>query len=124
MESGTVLYVDDDPDFADLVGIRLRRELDDPVETTTTAEGGLERLEAGGVACLVLDYRMPRMTGPELLEAVTERHPGVPAVFFTGIDDPETAAEAKAAGASAFVRKDVRNFGTLADAVREADGGG
>ncbi|WP_435101711.1 response regulator [Halarchaeum sp. P4] len=120
MPSGTVLYVDDDRDFADLVDLRLTRELDYDVESVRSADAAFERLAEGDVVCLVLDYRLPGMSGPEVLEAVTERYPDVPVVFFSGMDAEETAAEMREAGASAFVQKDVGSFDALADAVRDA----
>lgn len=120
MPTGTVLYVDDDRDFAELVELRLSRDVDYAVESVRTADAALERLESDDVVCLVLDYRLPGTSGPELLTEVTERHPLVPVIFFTGMDDPETASEMREAGAAAFVQKDVGSFGTLADAIREA----
>jgi len=118
----TVLYVDDDRDFADLVELRLTRDLDCAVETVLSADAALDRLDDGNVACAVLDYRLPRMGGPELLAAVHERRPDLPVVFFSGLDDPETAADATAAGAAAFVTKSNANFETLAEEIRAAIG--
>ncbi|GAD51615.1 htr-like protein [Halarchaeum acidiphilum MH1-52-1] len=122
MTPRTVLYADDDPEFADVVGLRLRSHLDCAVETTTSGEHALERLDDADVDCLVLDYRLPGHDPLELLRDARSRRPDVPVVFFTGVDDPSAAADAKEAGAAAFVRKGPGSVDTLADVIREQIG--
>lgn len=55
--------------------------------------------------CLVLDVRMPNMTGLELQEALTKRHSRLPIIFITGHGDIPMAVEAMRRGALDFLRK-------------------
>lgn len=83
----TVLYVDDNPDYLDLVEryfdeeprLELRRETS-PVDAT----GRLD-----GVDCVVSDYAMPEQDGIELLEAVRAVDPMLPFVLFTCVSREE-----------------------------------
>ena len=62
-----VLHVDDDPDLAALTGSFLERENDRiTVETAPNATAGLDRLDAGGVDCVVSDHDMPGPNGIEV----------------------------------------------------------
>jgi len=120
MTAGTVLYVDDDRDFADLVEIRLARDIDGDVEAVTTLEDAMARLDGGDVDCLVLDYRLSETDGEESYAAVREHHPDVPIVFFSGVSDRGTVESLIDAGARAFVTKGVDGFDDLATAVKDA----
>jgi len=66
----------------------------EPHEALTLA-GGLRELDL-----VITDYRMPSMTGEELVGHVRERHPGVKALIMSGHrdvrdrDDPEWTREA------------------------------
>jgi FixJ family two-component response regulator len=55
--------------------------------------------------CLVLDVRMPNMTGLELQEALNKRHSTLPIIFITGHGDIPMAVEAMRRGALDFLRK-------------------
>jgi DNA-binding NarL/FixJ family response regulator len=54
---------------------------------------------------VLLDARMPRASGFEAARRLRVELPGVPIVFLTGNDDPQLAAEAFAAGATAYILK-------------------
>lgn len=63
-----MLYVDDEPDFADLIATMLEREDDRfAVETEAAAADGLDRLHDSEFDCVVSDYDMPETNGIELL---------------------------------------------------------
>jgi DNA-binding NtrC family response regulator len=72
------------------------------VETGTAA---LAALADGGYALVLSDMRMPVMTGPELLAAVQERHPGLPMVMMTAYGTVEDAVAAMKVGARDFLTK-------------------
>ena len=55
---------------------------------------------------VLLDARMPRSSGFEAARRLRKHLPGVPVVFLTGIRDPQLAAEAFSAGATAYILKD------------------
>src|SRR5215831_16114729 len=57
--------------------------------------------------CLIVDLKMPGMTGGELLGKVTERAPKLPVIFMTAFDKPELRAEYDSLGAAAYLLKPV-----------------
>ncbi|MFC5366154.1 response regulator, partial [Salinirubrum litoreum] len=58
-----VLLVDDDERFAELASTYLERSGDVTVVTETDAAAGLDRLDGGGIDCVVSDYEMPETDG-------------------------------------------------------------
>ena len=68
----TILVVDDEQSVADGYALRLGSQYDD-VETAYGGPETLEVLEATDVDVLLLDRRMPEMTGDEVLDEVRER---------------------------------------------------
>ena len=54
-----VLHVDDEVGFLDLVGFFLKREGDFEVDTTTTAESALEKMQSEKYDAVVVDYSLP-----------------------------------------------------------------
>jgi len=118
-----VLYVDDEPDFADMAATFIEREderLD--VETATTASEGLDRFATDGFDCVVSDYDMPGMDGIELLNEVREKHPDLPFILYTGKGSEAIASEAISAGVTDYMQKesDTDQYTILANRVRNA----
>ncbi|WP_435362724.1 bacterio-opsin activator domain-containing protein [Haloarchaeobius sp. DYHT-AS-18] len=103
----TVLFVDNDPDFADVSKAMLEREqpgLDVvPVPNGTAALAAID--DGQPVDCIVSDYDMPQMNGLELLESVRERDDRLPFILFTGKGSEEIASEAIAAGVTQYLQK-------------------
>ncbi|WP_238593385.1 hybrid sensor histidine kinase/response regulator [Natronobacterium lacisalsi] len=106
--SVTVLLVDDDEAFVELVADYLEREHGFATHTVTRADRALEFLERGAetVDCLVSDYRMPGTDGLELLETVTDSYPELPFVMFAGQGSEEVASRAIQRGADDYLQKD------------------
>ncbi|WP_435344353.1 bacterio-opsin activator domain-containing protein [Haloarchaeobius sp. HRN-SO-5] len=104
----SVLFVDNDPDFADMSRAMLERE-SSAMRVTTAADGAeaLSVLDDGDqpVDCIVSDYDMPTMDGLALLEAVRERDERLPFVLFTGKGSEEIASDAIAAGVTQYLQK-------------------
>jgi PAS domain S-box-containing protein len=101
-----VLHVDDDAAFADLAATFIEREDERfSVEVATSAEEGLDRLEAGTYDCVVSDYEMPEGDGIEFLETVRAERPDLPFLLFTGKGSEEIASEAISAGVSDYLQK-------------------
>jgi CheY-like chemotaxis protein len=118
-----VLVVDEDEDVLDLTETFLERENDAiAVETETDPRAALDRVEEAGIDCVVSDYRMPGMDGMELFEAVRERRPSLPFLLFSATVEDEAAADAEAAGVTAFVRKGVgvSHYREVAAAIEDA----
>jgi RNA polymerase sigma factor (sigma-70 family) len=99
--------VDDDASFRTAIGRRLRAAGYE-VATYESAQQFLERLpEQGGPSCILLDVRIPGLTGPELQDRLGELGSTLPIVFLTGYADIPTTVHAIKAGAEDFLTKPV-----------------
>ncbi len=79
----SILHIEDDPDFADLVQTFLKQERDDfEIITETSPKKGLQRLQEEDVDCIVSDYDMPSLTGLDVLEHVRAEYPDLPFILF------------------------------------------
>ena len=92
----TILVVDDEPASVRAVARVLADE--HRVFTATSADAGLELLGAERVALMVVDQRMPGMSGTELLAHCAAQQPDIIRVLLTGYTDIETLLEAINAG--------------------------
>lgn len=101
-----ILFIDDEPDFAEVAADILEREDDRfVVETATRASEGLDRLAETDIDCIVTDYEMPHQNGIEFLETVRKEHPDLPFIVYTGKGSEEVASEAMAAGVTDYIPK-------------------
>jgi len=100
-----VLHVDDEVGFLDLVSFFLKREGDFEVDTTTTAESALEKMQSENYDAVVVDYSLPGMDGIELLKILRARGLQIPFVLFTGKGKEETAVQALNCGADFYLQK-------------------
>ncbi len=100
----TVHLVDDEPEVLDYV-----QSLLDSVglryETYRTADSFLESYEAHSPECLVLDIRMPGMSGLELQRRLRAQGATLPIVFLTGHSDVAMAVQAMKEGALDYIEK-------------------
>jgi RNA polymerase sigma factor (sigma-70 family) len=113
-----VHIVDDDPAMRDSL-----RWLIESVglagRTYTTAEEFLAKYDDGGPGCLVLDVRMPGLSGLELQEKLRRQGIGIPIIIITAHADVPIASRALKAGALDFIEKPFSDQ-ILLDRVREA----
>jgi len=75
------------------------------VRTFATAEEFIESYRNGGAGCLVLDIKLPDMSGLELQEYLNGRDIEIPIVFVTGHGDVQAAVSALKGGAVDFIQK-------------------
>ncbi len=99
-----VRIVDDNADFRESESFVLRVEGFNVV-TYASAIEFLEKDDLGIPGCVVLDVRMPGMSGLELKEAMDERSIGLPVIIITGHGDMDMAVQAFRQGASDFLTK-------------------
>ena len=114
----TVFIVDDDPS-ARLGLTRLVRAAGLKVESFGSAGEFVNADRVDGPGCIVLDVRMPGMTGPELQERLRVEDRGMPIIFLSAHGDVPTTAEAMKKGAVDFLAKPV-DGGHLLEAIRQA----
>lgn len=100
----TVFIVDDDAALRDSL-MWLVKSADLKAETFESAESFLDAYEPGSPGCLVLDIRMPGMSGLELQEKLVDMDVALPVITMTGYGDPSAAIRARKNGAFEFVEK-------------------
>jgi len=83
------------------------QRLEHTVRAAETAEEGLRFIEEGEPDIVLSDYRLPGMTGYDLLKAVKESFPNVAVVLLTAHGTVEDAVSAMRAGASDYLTKPV-----------------
>jgi FixJ family two-component response regulator len=116
MTEPTVYIIDDD--VSARRGLtRLVRAAGLSAESFASARDFLSSWKAGGPGCIVLDVRMPEMTGPELQETLDDAEYAMPIIFLSGHADVPTTARAMKRGAVDFLTKPVDR-----DALLEAIG--
>ncbi len=114
----TVYIVDDDEGVRDGFGL-LMNTVGQKYEVYSSAIEFLESYNPDMTGCLVLDIRMPRMSGLELQEKLKEKNSLLPIVFITGHGDIPMAVDAMRRGALDFIRKPFREQNVL-DRINEA----
>jgi len=75
------------------------------VKTFATAAAFIESYRSGDAGCLVLDLKLPGMSGLELQEYLNRKDIEIPIVFVTGYGDVPAAVSALKGGAVDFVQK-------------------
>ncbi len=116
MSEPTVFVVDDDPSARRGL-TRLIRAAGLMAESFASAEDFLASGKHTGPGCMVLDVRMPEMTGPELQEELGKAEYSMPIIFLSGHGDVPTAAQAMKMGAVDFLTKPV-DRDDLLEAIR------
>jgi len=114
----TIFIVDDDPSVRKSL-LRLIRSSGWQGEAFTSAKEFLARAAFSRTGCVILDVRMPGMTGPELRDLMAAQDISLPVIFLTGHGDIPTGVEAMKKGAVDFLQKPV-NDEVLLQAIRHA----
>jgi len=115
--SSIVLVVDDD-DMVRRAAVRvLARHY--RIEEFSDAERAVARVLAGGIAAVVTDLSMPRMSGLELARRVRAYDAGLPVVLMTASGSPQLEALALGEGISSYLAKPFEP-NELLDAVERA----
>lgn len=117
-KQATVFVVDDDEAMTksirwliETVGLR--------VKTFSQGKEFLDSYKSNDPGCLILDVRMPGMSGLELQGQLKEHHINLPIIFITGHGDVPMAIKAMKAGAFEFLTKPF-NDQTLLDSINQA----
>lgn len=100
----SVLVVDDEP----IVCHSIRRILSKQscaVEEAFDVDVALRKLKLNQYDLVILDLKMPKRSGIEILESIKKRYPNVPVVMVSGYASIENAIEATKLGAFNFIPK-------------------
>lgn len=111
----TVFLIDDDMSARSGLA-RLIRAAGYEVQVSESAISFLGDLDPQALGCIVLDARMPEMTGQELQRELKDRDVCLPIIFVTADDDPELRRKAQKMKAAGFFRKPVDGVALL-DAI-------
>ncbi len=114
----TVFIVDDDEGIREGLSLLLET-VGQRSRSFSSAMEFLDSYDQSMRGCVVLDIRMPRMTGLDLQEKLVELGSSLPIIFITGHGDIPMAVEAMRRGALDFIRKPFREQ-ELLDRINEA----
>src|SRR6202051_1051852 len=117
-EHPTIFVVDDDSSMRDSLR-NLFRSVGLNVETFGVAQEFLSRERSKGPGCLVLDVRLPGLSGLDLQRQLADENIQIPIVFITAHGDIQMSVRAMKAGAVEFLTKPFRDQDLL-DAVQQA----
>ena len=119
-----VLLVDDDPAFVNVVALSLREEFAMDVAVALSGQEAIDLLQTEhvGFDVVVLDYRMPGLTGLDVLQWMHESKAETPAFMLTAAGSETIAVESMKLGAYDYCRKedvDIQHLANLIQATHE-----
>lgn len=118
MSDSTVYVIDDDQAVRDSLGMLLR-SMGIPSRLFDSAQAFLDAYDENWHGCVLLDIRMPGMSGMELHRQLVDMHTSIPVIFVTGHGDVPMAVEALRNGAFDFIQKPYRDQ-ELLDRINQA----
>lgn len=101
---GAILVVDDQPSIRMLIG-ELFSEIGATVYEAENGTMALDLFKKHSIDCILLDLKMPDMTGIEVLRGIREMSPDVPVILITAYIEPHIAEEANKLGVSKLLSK-------------------
>jgi len=113
-----VFVIDDDPSIREAI-TNLIRSVGMSVQAFGSAKDFMASSRPNAPACLVLDVRMPGLSGLELRRELTDAGISIPIIFITGHGDIPMSVRAMKAGAVEFLTKPFRDQDLL-DAIEQA----
>lgn len=108
MSKITILHIDDEASFRELVQTYLEGTIDRADFEVITAESpleGKEIIENKVIDCIIVDYQMPEMNGINFIANSSSEFPHIPIILMTNKGSAEIADKAIRAGATDYVRK-------------------
>ncbi len=116
----SLLIVDDEPDILETTRWAFET-VGYQVYTAGTAEEGLQLFETSRPQLLLIDYKLPAMSGADLLKAARAIDPTIPAIMITGLTHQSEAIEAECQrlGTFRFLKKPLKMSEVL-QIVKEA----
>ena len=113
-----ILLVDDEEDFQELMGIRIKGWGYDFIQALN-GRGAIEALKSKNPDIIILDYVMPDMNGVEVLKKIRKIDRKIPVIMFTAHPDEKSFKGARKLGITAYVPK-LSEYSDILVALREA----
>jgi DNA-binding response OmpR family regulator len=104
MENTAILIVDDEKNIRLTLSQSLE-SLNLPLQTAVNGEEALQKLTGNEYSLILLDLKMPGMSGMQLLRKVREKWPKIRVIIITAHGTIESAVEAMKLGAVDFIQK-------------------
>lgn len=102
-----ILFIDDEAQFLESASFTMRSAGLNNFLTCQDSRTVMELIDRQPVSLIVLDMMMPYVSGKELLVAIRERHPGVPVIILTAVNEVSVAVECIKHGACDYLLKPV-----------------
>jgi len=118
MSNPTIFIVDDDPAMRDSLSW-LIETIGYPVELFSSAQDFLDSYNVNSAGCLILDVRLPGMSGLQLQQKMNQENINLPIIIISGHGDVPMAVKAMQQGAQVFLEKPFRDQ-ELLDNIQEA----
>ncbi|HWQ67257.1 MAG TPA: PAS domain S-box protein [Methanospirillum sp.] len=116
-----ILFVDDSPEVRDIAQQFLGIHPDFVIDTVSSAQEALSRMEQHPYNAIISDYFMPDMDGVTFLTKVRINNPAIPFIIFTGHGEEGVVIEALNKGADFYLKKSYEiksQFFELAQIIR------
>jgi FixJ family two-component response regulator len=118
-DTDPIVFIVDDDDSVRKALTRLIKSVDLTVETFASADDFLKRDSHNGPACLVLDIRMPGLSGLDLQDELVAARRTLPIIFISAHGNIPLSVRAMKAGAVDFIEKPFEDQ-TLLDAINQS----
>jgi FixJ family two-component response regulator len=119
LEDDPIVFIVDDDDSVRKALTRLMKSVGLTAETFTSADDFLRRESHNGPACLVLDIRMPGLSGLDLQDELVAAGRTLPIIFISAHGSIPISVRAMKAGAVDFIEKPFEDQ-TLLDAINQS----
>lgn len=113
-----VLMVDDNLEHLELCRETLPED-EFYLDVATTPADAMGKLQLSNYDIIVLDYRLPSMSGLDLLAKIRAKGYKTPVVLVSAIDDPDLSMKAMKSGASDYIVKKFRYYSMLRERLLE-----
>jgi DNA-binding NtrC family response regulator len=91
-----ILLIDDEAALAEIVKLNLEFSGDYSVTLAESGESGLREIERNAFDLVITDFKLPGMSGVDVLHRLKEEHPELPVVLFSVYHDDPRAVPAQA----------------------------
>lgn len=112
LKTGIIAIVDDDAPLREALG-SVMKAAGFSIGTFASAEEFLDSAERENTACLILDVRLPGISGIELQKRLADANSEIPIIFVTAHGDASLRDSLLRAGAAGFLSKPVRSDALL-----------